>query len=76
MTFETDSKNRSKPGAMLAGVLSRASPTPELTIDDRRTASVPAEFREVADLVMILASDRAAFITGQSIIFAGGRIIC
>lgn len=34
-----------------------------------------AELREVADLVMFLASKRAAFITGQTIIFDGGRIM-
>jgi NAD(P)-dependent dehydrogenase (short-subunit alcohol dehydrogenase family) len=34
-----------------------------------------AEIREVADLVMFLASERAAFITGQTLIFDGGRIM-
>ena len=34
-----------------------------------------AESREVADLVMFLASGKAAFITGQTIIFDGGRIM-
>lgn len=34
-----------------------------------------AEFEEVADLTMFLASKRAAFMTGQTIVFDGGRIM-
>jgi len=34
-----------------------------------------AELREVADLAMFLASEKAAFLTGQTIVFDGGRIM-
>ena len=34
-----------------------------------------AEFTEIADLVLFLASGRAAFMTGQTVIFDGGRVM-
>jgi NAD(P)-dependent dehydrogenase (short-subunit alcohol dehydrogenase family) len=34
-----------------------------------------AEPREVADLVLFLASEKSGFITGQTIIFDGGRVM-
>jgi NAD(P)-dependent dehydrogenase (short-subunit alcohol dehydrogenase family) len=34
-----------------------------------------AELREAADFVLYLASEKAAFITGQTIVFDGGRIM-
>lgn len=54
----------------------------ELYGPDRMAAAVEttplrrmAEFTEIADLVLFLASDRSAFMTGQTIMFDGGRVM-